>query len=261
MFVAVFIADDFRDTVNWEWILDATQILVLVLIIYLFVIYVPLLIHDEQAVSPIEDRLLLWRNILLSGGLFTRAIFSRSRYIRRLYLPVATAIGFFAASTWVANHAQEISKSPETAWYDLGWSIPFCFIALAAAFWQEPQAQESAPLRIPDVSRVAFAYLPSLILPVLLAVEYREVVREQIFLGLFGLMFSIVLFNARLVLTQRRQRLTMEALQASEQQYYSRFERITVTVSCGSRGEQCSMLPRVTLVVGFIFRYHRTTHS
>ena len=87
MFVAVFIVDDdFKGTMNWEWILDATQMLALTVIIYLFVVYIPLLIHGEEAVSSIEDRLLLWRNILLTGGLLTRAIFSRSSYIRRFVL-------------------------------------------------------------------------------------------------------------------------------------------------------------------------------
>jgi two-component system, cell cycle sensor histidine kinase and response regulator CckA len=226
MFVAVFISDDdFRGTINWEWILDATQVLVLILIIYLFLVYVPLLTYGEKVVSPIEDRLLLWRNIFLAVGLLTRAVLSRSSHIRRLYLPVALIVGVFAASSWIANRAQELSNAPETAWYDLGWSIPFCMLALAAAFWKESPEEKTVPLRIPDISRVIFAYLPSLLLPVMLLMKYRDVLREQIFLGLFGLMFSIVLFNARLVLTQRRQRLTMEALHASEHQYSSLFER------------------------------------
>jgi two-component system, cell cycle sensor histidine kinase and response regulator CckA len=226
MFVAVFIADDdFGDRVNWEWILDATQILALTLIIYLFVVYVPLLLYGEEAVSPVEDRLLLWRNILLSAGLLARAIFSHSGYIRRLYLPVGIIMGLYAGSTWFANRAQGVSDAPELAWYDLAWSIPFCLISLAASFWRESPARKNAALQIPSTSRVVFAYLPSLVLPVMLLMKYREMMREQIFLGLFGLMFSIVLFYIRLVLTQRRQNLTMETLHATEQQYHSLFER------------------------------------
>ena len=68
LFVAVFISDtDFIGAINWEWLLDASQILGLILIIYLFLIYVPLLAYGEKVVSPIEDRLLLWRNILLTA--------------------------------------------------------------------------------------------------------------------------------------------------------------------------------------------------
>jgi PAS domain S-box-containing protein len=55
--------------------------------------------------------------------------------------------------------------------------------------------------------------------------KLHDVSSEQIVLGLSGLMFSIVLFNARLALAQWRQRLTMEALDASERQYRSLFER------------------------------------
>jgi len=89
MFVAVFLSDeDFQGAINWEWVLDATQILGLTLVVYLFVIYIPLLTYGEQAVSPVEDRLLLWRNIFLTAGLLTRAIVTRAPSVRRLYLPV-----------------------------------------------------------------------------------------------------------------------------------------------------------------------------
>jgi two-component system cell cycle sensor histidine kinase/response regulator CckA len=226
MFVTIFLSqENFEDTINWEWILDASQILGLILTIYLFVIYIPMRYHGEQAVSTLEDQLLLWRNILLAGGLLGRAVFSRSSSTRRLYFPVALSMAVFAASTWIGNRAQAISDAPETAWYDLTWSVPFCCVTLAAAFWQESPEQASAPGQASGISRVVFAYLPSLLLPVLLMLKYREMVREQVFLGLFGLIFSIILFDFRLVLTQRRQSRTAEALQATEQQYRSLFER------------------------------------
>jgi len=226
MFVAVILSDeDFRAKINWEWVLDATQISGLVLIIYLFLIYVPMLTHGENVVSPLQDRLLLWRNILLAVGLLARALFTHSPSVRRLYLPVGMVMAAYAASTWIGNRAQSLSNAPETAWYDLAWTIPFCLIALAAIFWWEPPQPEKVSLQVPGMAGVISVYLPSLALPVLLLVEYRQVVREQIFLGLIGLIFSILLFNARLVLTQRRQRLTMEALHVTEHQYQSLFER------------------------------------
>lgn len=226
MFFTVFLSDDnFRDTINWEWVLDASQILGLIIIIYLFLIYIPLLYRGDQAVNGLEDRLLLWRNLLLASGLLIRALFARSRSTRNLYLPLALIMGLFSVSTWIGNRAQALSDAPEASWYDLAWSIPFCLITLAAAFWRESPDPTIPPRNVPGISRVAFAYLPSLLLPILLMVKYREVVREQIFLGLFGLIFSIVLFNARLLLTQRRQRLTAEALHATEHQYRSLFER------------------------------------
>jgi two-component system cell cycle sensor histidine kinase/response regulator CckA len=218
--------DDFVGGINWEWLLDASQIFGLIFIIYLFLIYVPLVAYGEGFVSPIEDRLLLWRNSLLTAGLLARGLSSRSTDIRRLYLPMAAIIGILTISTWIANRAQEASTAPETAWYDLAWSIPFCLIALDASFWKDsPPGRIGAPLKLPSISRVILVFLPSLILPLMLLVKYRALLREQLFLGLFGLIFSIILFNVRLMLTQRRQRLTLEALRASEYQYRSLFER------------------------------------
>ena len=226
LFVAVFISDDdFAGGINWEWLLDASQIFGLIFIIYLFLIYIPLVAYGERFVSPIEDRLLLWRNSLLTAGLLARGLSSRATDIRRLYLPMAGIIGVFTISTWIANRAQEASKAPDTAWYDLAWSIPFCLIAVHGSFWQHSPGRVSAPLKLPSISRVILVFLPSLILPLMLLVEYRSLLRKQLFLGLFGLIFSIILFNVRLLLTQRRQRLTLEALRASEYQYRSLFER------------------------------------
>jgi len=226
LFVAVFISDDdFAGGINWEWLLDASQIFGLIFIIYLFLIYIPLVAYGERFVSPIEDRLLLWRNSLLTAGLLARGLSSRSTDIRRLYLPMAGIIGIFTVSTWIANRAQEASKASDTAWYDLAWSIPFCLIALHGSFWQHSPGRTSAPLKLPSISRVILVFLPSLILPLMLLVEYPTLLRKQLFLGLFGLIFSMILFNVRLMLTQRRQRLTLEALRASEYQYRSLFER------------------------------------
>ncbi len=226
MFVAIFVSDDNPgDTVNWEGILDAVQILVLILIVYLFVIYVPLLTRGEQAVRPLEDQVLLGRNILLAVGLLTRAALSRSRYIRRLYLPVALIMGVYAYATWIGNRAESASGGAEVVWYDLAWSVPFCLVALAASLWRQSPEEEASERQTQRMSGVVFAYLPSLILPVMLLMKVHDVAFEQIVLGLSGLMISIILFNARLALAQRRQRLTMEALNASERQYRSLFER------------------------------------
>jgi len=253
MFVAVFLSDDdFSDTISWEWILDAVQILGLILIIYLFVVYIPLLIYGDQVLSPIEDRMLLWRNILLTAGLLGRALLSRSSSVRRLYLPVAMSMGVYAASTWIGNEAQAASNAPETGRYDLAWTIPFCLVALAAVFWREPRDKERVQLQIPGTARIALVYLPSLVLPVMLLVKYSQVVREQIFLGLFGLIFSVTLFNVRLMLTQRRQRLTMEALHATEHQYHSLFERNMAGVyRCTLDGRLLNCNPAAASMFGY----------
>ena len=253
MFVAIFLSDEnLGGSISWEWVLDASQILGLILVIYLFLIYIPLLYSGEQSVTALEDRLLLWRNLVLAAGLLARAIFTHSRTVRRLYLPIAAIVGIFAITTWFGNRAQSASDAPALAWYDLAWSVPFCLISLAAAFWQDSPEEVSAPLQIPGISRVIFVYLPALVLPVMLLLKYHTVVREQIFLGLFGLIFSILLFNARLLLTHRRQRLTAAALQQKENQYRSLFERNMAGVfRCTLDGQLIDCNPAYAAMFGY----------
>lgn len=252
MFVTVFLSDEnFRDRIGWEWILDASQILGLILIVYLFLIYIPLLHYGDRAVNVLEDQLLLWRNVLLSGALVTRALFSSLRSTRRLYLPVGLIMGLYAASTWFANRAQSLSDSA-TAWYELAWAVPFILIAIAAAFWQDSLSSAASPSPRRGVSRVVWAYVPSLVLPILLILKYRQVLREQILLALCGLIVSIILFNVRLILTQRRQHLTAEALQASEHQYRSLFERNMAGVyRCTPEGRLLECNPAFARIFGY----------
>ncbi len=227
LFVAIFTPGDMEQgEIDWEGIVDTVQILVLTLIVYLFIVYIPLLTKGESAASLTEDRLLLVRNVLLVAGLLVRGAISRQKFSRRLYLPMAAIMGVFAAATWVGNRGQSESNAPWTSIYDLAWSVPFCLIAIHASLWsQSPDEMLLPGKHRPRLSGVAFAYLPSLILPGILLVRRNEVTREQIVLGLVGLMLSIVLFNIRLVLTQRHQRMTLEALNASERQYKQLFER------------------------------------
>ncbi len=226
MFVAILVSDEGSgETVNWEWMLDTIQILALVVVIYLFYVYVPSLLRGERMIGPRADRLLLWRDVLLTAGLFARGVFARSRTMRRLFLPVSAVMALFALLTWFGNRAANPPRPLASMWYDLAWTVPFCLFTLAAILWREsPEEEKSAPQSL-SISRALFAYLPALILPVILLANYATVVREQIIIGLLGLMFSIALFNARLLLTLRRQRLTTETLHAAEHQYQSLFER------------------------------------
>jgi len=253
MFVAIFLSDEnFQDRISWEWALDAAQILGLILAIYLFLIYIPILYYGDWAVSGLEDRLLLWRNILLAAGLLARAALSQSRYTRRLYLPVGLIIGIYTVSTWFGNRAQSLSGGPVSAWYDLAWAVPFSFITIAAAFWQESPEPVAGQHPVPGISRVIIAYLPSLLLPIMLIMKYGNALREQVFIALFGLIFSIILFNARLLLTQRRQRLTDEALHATEQQYRSLFERNMAGVyRCTMDGRLLECNPAFAKIFGY----------
>ena len=225
MFVAVFISEPHTSTsVNWEGLLDAIQILSLILFAYLFLVYVPLLYKGEPTVRMMEDELLLWRNVLLAAGLMVRGIFSRSAYIRRLYLPIALIMGVYAASTWVANRAQS-AVDYALPLYDLAWTVPFCMVAVVAILWRQSPDEPGDALKPQRLTGVIFAYAPSLALPAMLLLMKPQVVGAQISLALVGLMFSIILFNVRLAVTQRRQRLALEALSASERKYQSLFER------------------------------------
>ena len=225
MFMAVFRSSVEREAgaVQWAWVLDAVQILVLIVALYLFLVYVPTLLYGQAAMGPLRLRLLHWRNIALVIGLAVRVLWSRGSE-RRLFAPIALAMGLYTVGTYFANHANLLNAAGYNRWYGLAWSVPFTLVTLHAATWTDPGDAAPAEPAPGAMSAVLLVYLPSLVVPVLLLSLYSQVVREQVMVGLSALMVSLICYSLRLALLHRQQRQTLDALRASEERYRSLFE-------------------------------------
>ena len=232
MFMAVFPADDEPESggVQWAWVLDAVQLLVLLLAVYLYFVYVPQLMYGDAAVGPFRLRLLRWRNVALVIGLFTRTVMARSPSERRLFAPLALAMGLYAAGTPFANYLDLSTGAASSTWYSLAWTVPFTIVTLSAATWRDPGNVEARRLRLGSLAPTLVIYLPSLGIPILILVQYYSVVHEQVILCLGSLMVSIVCYSLRLALLHRQQQRTLEELAASEKRHRSLFESKVVAV-------------------------------
>ena len=232
LFVAVFPADEETESggVQWAWVLDAVQLLVLLIALYLYFIYVPALMNGEAAIGPLRLQLLHWRNVALVAGLLTRAVLARTSSERRLFAPLAFAMGLYALGTPFANALDLLTGTASSTWYSLAWSVPFTVVTLSAATWRDRGDVETFRLQPGRLTGTLLVYLPSLGVPVLIIVQYYTVVREQVILCLFTLMVSIVCYSLRLALVHRQQQRTMEDLAASEERHRSLFESNVVAV-------------------------------
>ena len=225
IFMAVFgtnVETD-KEAVHWSWVLDAIQILLLIISLYLLLVYVPTLIVGPERMAPLRLRLLHWRNVALLIGLLVRAIWNRNPSDRRLFAPLVVAMGIYAIGSYLGNHADLVDRFNASPWWGLAWSFPFTLVSLHAYLWRE--SDEVHCERAPSgVMSVVLVYLPSLAIPVLLLCMYRYIVKEQVIVGLSALMLSIVCFSLRLGLLHVQQQRTFDALRVSEERYRKLFE-------------------------------------
>jgi PAS domain S-box-containing protein len=129
------------------FVLDAVQIALIFLFIYVGLYYIPSLTLDahgallrEFAITTTEVTAVLLLAVL-------RAIFAGSIYAKRLYGGLARYLFVYAVGSSVANFAQISQEKPAGTLLDLAWTAPLLWGALWAAKWKdEPErgAREAA---------------------------------------------------------------------------------------------------------------------
>jgi PAS domain S-box-containing protein len=119
------------------FVLDAVQIALIFLFIYVGLYYIPSLTLDphgallrEFAITTTEVTAVLLLAVL-------RAIFAGSIYAKRLYGGLALYLFVYAIGSGLANFAQMSQEKPTGTLLDLAWTAPLLWGALWAAKWND----------------------------------------------------------------------------------------------------------------------------
>jgi len=216
---------DEESKVHWDLVLDATQILILVLAIHLMLVDIPAMSIGEHRTALMGLRLQDYWRAALAIALAARALLDESPATRRLIKPIAIAMTVFALGSWIGNDLQVFTAWRGARWFDLAWTISFGLVAFSASAWRQSPTSPTWDHKPVKVEGVFLFYLPSIALPILLLSMYGNIQFEQIVVGLGAMMLSIFCFSLRLFLAQKQQGQTMEARLASESRYRNLFER------------------------------------
>jgi len=227
MFIASVLSGtvDDESKVHWDLVLDATQILVLVLAVHLMLVDIPSMTLGDRPTVLTALRLQNYWRASLAVGLAARATFDPSPVTRRLIKPVAIAMTIFAFGGWIGNDLQAFTSWRGARWFDLAWTVPFAMVAFSASVWRQSSPHPPWDRKPARVESILLFYFPSIALPILLLFMYKEIQFGQMIVGLGAMMFSIICFCLRLLITQNQQRRTTNALLASESRYRNLFER------------------------------------
>jgi PAS domain S-box-containing protein len=235
MFAALFLSPGAGDQDRrWEAYLDFLQILIVSGTIYLLFLYVPWWRLSEQEWVSRRATTANLRNLLLCVGFALRALTTRSKSQRELYIRVGAPMALYSLGFWLGKRGISFWAVRLGSWFDLGWTLPFLLMVILAVSWQdEPSEKESA--RPSGFVPIILAFLLTLSLPAVasgLLVFRGYVSTPEVFLISGAAALVVICFFARLILTQYRQNKTVERLQSSEQRYRSLFESNLAGVFC-----------------------------
>jgi len=210
---------------RWLHLMDAVQVSIVIFLVYLVMDFGSTLhLHLELLRIPEAFFGINLINAAVAAAALARAYTSRG-ILSSLWKRIFIYLAVYAPLAGLANYfAGAWNPAPATAW-DVLYTAPLLLAAALAADWQPSPEPDVAPVAEAPVAKpsrlnmIFVALLPLLVvqLALLVAPDYR-------WIAWIVVMLSMVLYGARLVVTQIRQEQSYAALRISEEQYRALFE-------------------------------------
>ena len=126
------------------FILDAVQIALIFLFVYVGLYYIPSLKLDPRSAVLREYTIATAEISAVLVLALLRAIFASSRYAKRLYAGLAVYLFVYAIGSGVANFAQLQQETPTGTFLDLAWTVPLLWGMVWATRWKDEPAVTGA---------------------------------------------------------------------------------------------------------------------
>jgi PAS domain S-box-containing protein len=222
-------SDEESSGLDWLRILDFLQVAIVAITMYLYFFYSPQRWQANQ-LSLIREILLVYiaRDLLLAFGFYARSRGEVAKWFRGVCLILGLV--FVVAAGSDTDFLVTLGKGAGAAsWGDLIWMAPYLIVIFFAVSWKAPEPAAVAFPHSRFSNFFAQQFLP-IGLPLLVIFMARAIAREQFVLGWLTVMASVLCSSARLILTNRKQRLisdnllnTEKALRRSEEMLSTAF--------------------------------------
>jgi len=236
-FAMALFLDDERDSTRLDLatLLDFLQIVVIYLLIYLGLYYVPSLSLDHPAALLREQIVMLFENGGLIALSIVRAAIAGSPETRTLYRRFAIFMAVYCSAGQATLYAQYLHETPSGSFMDLAWTLLLLGGAFLAATWK-PANEQGTAQAIGSKStggmlfrNAMFAMGPLIV--VFLSSELGSDWRPLRFV-LLGL--SIGCYAARMALNQHRQAKNAELVQRQMQAMNSSVDGMAIIDANGN---------------------------
>src|SRR5499427_2452237 len=200
--------DEQAKRVDIGFLLDAAQITLIFLFIYVRMYYIPSLTLDPHSALLREYAITISEVTAVLLLALLRAIFASSVYAKRLYGGLAAYLFVYAVGSSIANFAQLHRGIPGGTLLDLAWTVPLLWGAFWASKWEDQSEEERRLQRSMGTKTLGETILTNTMFgaaPVLvfllssgLGQEWREV-RDVL------LTISVACYVARMAISEYRQ--------------------------------------------------------
>jgi PAS domain S-box-containing protein len=191
---------------DFGFVLDAVQIVLVFLFIYVGLYYAPSLSLDAHSAAVREYTVMTTEVFALFVLAVLRTLLTPSKETRKLYSGLTAYLAVYAVGSGIANYAQMIKETPTGTLLDLAWTIPFLWGALWAARWNpSSDGQKSAPLRTKTLGETILTNALFGVAPVLVFLLSAGLGPEWTALRYGLLAVSVACYVARMAISDYRQ--------------------------------------------------------
>jgi PAS domain S-box-containing protein len=127
------------------FVLDAVQIGLVFLFIFVGLYYVPSLSLDTHNALIREYTIAIIEVVALFAFALLRTLLAPSKQTRLLYGGLTAYLAVYALSSGIANYSQMLRETPTGTLLDLAWTVPMLWGALWAATWKPANEQPGIP--------------------------------------------------------------------------------------------------------------------
>src|SRR5260221_662316 len=137
-FAIAILLDQDQDSkqLDLAFVLDAVQIVLVSLFVYVGLYYVPSLSLNAHEALVQENTIATAEVIGVFVLALLRTFLTHSTESRKLYGGLSAYLAVYAVGTAIANYVQSIREIPTGTFYDLAWTLPMLWAALWAASWK-----------------------------------------------------------------------------------------------------------------------------
>jgi len=207
-FVIAILLDQDRDStgVDLGLLLDAVQIALVSMFVYVGLFYVPSLSLSAHQALVQENTIATAEIIAVFFLALLRMFLTPAKETRRLYGGLAAYLAVYAVGTGIANYAQSVYETPTGTWLDLAWTVPLLWAAFWAATWKPvTEKQGAVVLRMKSLGETILTNALFGVAPVLIFLLSANLGPEWSILRNSLLAISVACYVARMAISDYRQ--------------------------------------------------------
>src|ERR1041384_6569983 len=208
-FAMAILLDQDQDShqLDFAFVLDATQIVLVCLFIYVGLYYVPSLSLDSHGALVREYTIATAQVLAIFALSLLRTWLTPLKSTRQLYGGLTAYLAVYAAGSGISNYAQAVKEIPTgSSLLDLVWTVPLLCGAAWAATWKPiAEKQGAVALRKKSLGETILTNALFGVAPVLIFLLSTNLGREWRMLRYSLLTVSVVCYVARMAIRDYRQ--------------------------------------------------------